>query len=208
MRELIACLTLAAALGAPTMVRCQRPVESPDAVARRVLKAVDAGDWRMLLALTHPAALFNYREDQVRTLGFQWSTEFPAPDSCMIQMIRNENRRMLDSVFQVPSLDSLARTRPETVFVRMARYLTRLPPLPDTLRNRREIIGAVAANDSTAYVVIEHHYPWRAFPAAPASRPAIMTFRAFNGTWRSMLDPDLEPGASTMFMGDGCTNDQ
>ena len=137
---------------------------------------------------------------------FPQAPGFSLPDSCMTQLLAFQNRRLLDSVYRAPSVDSLARMHPDTVFARMGRYMARFPPWPDSLAVRRDIVGAVRPNDSTAYVVIEEHYPRGAFPDAPSARPQVMTFRAYHGTWRSMLDPDLGPAPSAMFMMEGCTN--
>ena len=48
---------------------------TPEGVAQAALRADSAHDWRLLLALAHPDALFDYRHSQVMTfkedgLGF------------------------------------------------------------------------------------------------------------------------------------------
>jgi len=83
----------------------QTPSRSPEEVAAEVLRADSLHDWRLLLALAHPEALRNYREDQVRMLK---SEDFPGMAD-MAPCLRTYHRSLLDSVFRVPTPDSLSR---------------------------------------------------------------------------------------------------
>jgi hypothetical protein len=178
----------------------RQPYESPETVAAAVLRADSTRDWRMLLALAHPAALVEYRQDQVRSLRLEDFPGFPGRDPCLTRQIQQRNRYLLDSLYGVPSVDSLARMAPETVFARAERAWAKAPQLPDSLSPLRVLVGSVIADDSTAYVVIEERYTHRPLPDWPERRPQIMTFRRYRSSWRSMLDPDIGHGMSGWVM--------
>ncbi len=182
----------------------QTPSRSPEEVAADVLRADSLHDWRLLLALAHPEALRNYREDQVRMLK---SEDFPGMAD-MAPCLRKYHRSLLDSVFRVPTPDSLSRVAPDTVFARVQRFFARQrgPRAPiDSLLPTRAILGHVVADDSTVYVIFEERYARRPLPDWPERRPQVMTFRLYRGGWRTMLDPDLGSGLGpVMFEGGDC----
>ena len=108
---------------------------------------------------------------------------------------------MLDSVFQVPDPDSLARTSTDTVYARWARGV-RAPREGDTTasgpaaRPTHRVVGAVKASDTLAYVVMERplEQPLGPLPQMFRDWPrethmaVVMVLRRHGREWRSMLD--------------------
>jgi hypothetical protein len=204
-------LALALLGGITAGAAAQQPSAAPpEEVARAVLRADSAGDWTSVLALAHPEALARFRARQVfqlRMLGAQgWpATEATASDSsaeARWQELRaRQERFLLDSVFQVPDADSLARTSPDTVYARWARGLlgrneadsaaVSAPRLPGS-----RVIGAVKASDTLAYVVMERplEQPLGPLPQMFRDLPrethmaVVMVLRRHGREWRSMLD--------------------
>ena len=203
MRYGAAALLLASALSS-LKGQSSRPVESPDITAAAVLRADSSHDWRMLLALAHPEALLEFRRDQVRSLQFKDFSAFPGASACFAQQMDKRNRLLLDSVFRVPNVDSLARMAPESVFAREQRPWANLRMPVDSFTPKRTVVGYVIADDSTAYVIVEDRYNRRPLPDWPERRPQIMTFRRYRGTWRSMLDPDIGHGSGWMMESSEC----
>jgi len=113
---------------------------------------------------------------------------------------------MLDSVFLVPSVDSLAHTSPDTVFARWFRGTRAVsagdsaataPKRPPPFR----VIGAVRASDTLAYVVVVRPMVqplgpmpemFRDFPRE-THQTEVMIMRRLGREWRSMLDGVSEP---------------
>ena len=101
---------------------------------------------------------------------------------------------MLDSVFQVPNTDSLARTSPDTVYARWVRGIRERTPPDSTPRYR--VVGAVKASDTLAYVVMERplDQPLGPLPEMFRDLPretrmaVVMVMRRQGREWRSMLD--------------------
>jgi hypothetical protein len=209
---------LAAAI--PGAAGAQRQADvPPEAVAKAVVLADSTGDWPALLRLAHPDALVRFRGlqlFQLRMLGGPGPvTDTLAADSIAAdsslqarwQRARNlKVRFMLDSVFQVPDLDSLAHTSPDTVFARWFRgtrathgedpgaTATRRPP-------SYRVIGAVRASDTLAYVVVERPVVqplgpmpqmFRDFPHE-THQTEVMVMLRHASEWRSMLDGVGEP---------------
>jgi hypothetical protein len=166
---------------------------TPEDVAAAALRADSVHDWRLLLVLAHPDALREYQRSQVQALK-EDAFQFPGIDACEVKELQKYNRFLLDSVFRVPTADSLTRLPPDTVFVRQHRYYDlhwpRRAPV-DSFTPARRIVGNVLADDSTAYVVIESTYERLPFPDWPKRRAEIMTVRRYRGSWRTMLDPNL-----------------
>ena len=201
---LLAILLASCAVGG-LQAQSRQASETPDAVAARLLKADSIRDWRMILALAHPAALLKYRQDQVRALQFESFPGFPGRDSCFTRQVQLHNRFMLDSVFRVPTIDSLSRMAPESVFTRQQRQFASLPFVPDSFQPRHVLVGSLIADDTTAYVIIEQRFTSPPVPDFPERLPKIMTFRLYRGAWRSMLDSDIGRGTSGFMMaGDAC----
>lgn len=180
----------------------------PEEVARAVLRADSAGDWASVLALAHPDALARFRARQVfqlRMLGAQgWpdsdsiSTDSMSTDSTAEtrwrQVRARQERFMLDSVFQVPDADSLARSSPDTVYARWVRGI-RARIGPDSASGYH-VVGAVKASDTLAYVVMERplEQPLGPLPEMFRDLPretrmaVVMVMRRYGREWRSMLD--------------------
>lgn len=128
-----------------------------------------------------------------------------SPDSTVQarwQRIRGEQQRfMLDSIFQVPDVDSLARTSPDTVYARWVRGM-QARSRDDTTSQRAperppyHVVGAVKASDTLAYVVMERPLvqPLGPMPELFRDLPrethtaGIMVMRRYGREWRSMLD--------------------
>src|SRR5438876_11682202 len=80
---------------------------TPEAVADAALRADSLHDWRLLLALAHPDALEQHKVDQLEFLMIPDLPDLPAEDPCMRKQINGWRRMLLDSVYRVPSIDSL-----------------------------------------------------------------------------------------------------
>ena len=186
----------------------RKAITPPEDVARAVLRADSAGDWASVLALAHPDALARFRARQVfqlRMLGAEgWPDADPAsPDTTATdstaeahwrQVRARQERFMLDSVFQVPDADSLARSSPDTVFARWVRGI-RARTGPDSVSGYH-VVGAVKASDTLAYVVMERplEQPLGPLPEMFRDLPretrtaVVMVMRRHGREWRSMLD--------------------
>jgi hypothetical protein len=186
----------------------QQDYGAPEAMAAEVLRADSMHDWRLLLALTHPDALREYRQDQVRMFRLDLFPRFPGMDSCSIRQLHQYHRFLLDSVFRAASPEIISQLPSDTVFARVQRYLARYhgPRAEiDSFAPARVILGHVLADDSTAYVVLEERYQHRPFPDWPERRAEIMTFRQYQHSWRTMLDPNLGHGVENVMFGrEGC----
>ena len=166
-----------------------------------ILAADSTGDWATLLRFAHPDALEEFRRNQVTILD---PPAFPGMDSCMVgshfagfaKQREWHLRFTLDSIFHVPSVDSLKRLSPDIVFTRYGQYAARLPRSGPPDRPDRKILGGVSGPAGTAYVVVYEHYVALPFPEWPAERTEIMTFRQVGGAWRSMLDGPLQLGGA------------
>ena len=218
---LVALALLAAAAARPAAQ--QQAIAPPEEVARAVLRADSAGDWAAVLALAHPDALARFRARQVfqlRMLGAHgWpavETESDSSAEVRWQEVRGRQERfLLDSVFQVPDADSLARTSPDTVYARWVRGLLARDaadssaPMPRSGGYR--VVGAVKASDTLAYAVMERpvEQPLGPLPQMFRDLPkethmaVVMVLRRHGREWRSMLDgvgesrglgPELLPG--------------
>ena len=182
-------------------------VAPPEEVAKAVLRADSAGDWAAVLALAHPDALARFRARQVFQLRMLGAQGWPAPDTGATdstsdstaeahwrEVRARQERFMLDSIFQVPNADSLARTSPDTVYARWVRGI-RERTAPDSAPRYR-VVGAVKASDTLAYVVMERplDQPLGPLPEMFRDLPretqmaVVMVMRRQGREWRSMLD--------------------
>jgi hypothetical protein len=179
---------------------------SPEQLAAVILAADSAGDWATLLRFAHRDALEEFHRTQVRMLE---PTTFEGLDSCMIgsrsatfaKQRESHLRFTLDSIFLVPSVDSLKHLTADTAFSRYGQYWARVPRpprLPDT--PTRKILGGVSGPAGTNYVVVYEHYATLPFPEWPTERTEIMTFRQVAGAWRSMLDGPVQLGSAGGFV--------
>jgi hypothetical protein len=108
---------------------------------------------------------------------------------------------MLDSVFQVPTVDSLTRTSPDSVFARWVRGMRSAADSTEAAQPRRRrppyrVVGAVRASDTLAYVVMERPVEqplgplpemFRDFPHE-TRQTDVMVMRRRGREWKSMLD--------------------
>jgi hypothetical protein len=213
-------LAIAAAAVPIAAAAQQQPAAPPEKVAHAVIRADSAGDWATLLRLAHPDALTRFRGLQTFQLRMLGSAEWPPMDSLGMDSLgvdstvqarwqrarTRQARFLLDSVFQVPSVDSLAHTSPDTVFARWFRgaraatagdssATTPKRPLP------YQVIGAVRASDTLAYVVVVRPVVqplgpmpemFRDFPRE-TQQTEVMIMRRHGREWRSMLDGVVEP---------------
>jgi hypothetical protein len=210
-----------AVVALPTNGQAQRPKSlAPEEVARAVIRADSSGDWATLLGLAHPEALARFRAIHVFQLRLLSAGDAAAVDSTAVdtaatdstievrwERSRQEHERfILDSMFQVPTVDSLAHTSPDTVFARWTRETRRLSagdstrPMTPT-RPTWQVIGTVRASDTLAYVVMERavvqplgQMPemFRDFPHDTRDAE-VMVLRRVGREWRSMLDGLGEP---------------
>jgi hypothetical protein len=181
----------------------QTGVAPPEEVARAVLRADSAGDWAAVLGLAHPEALSRFRARQVFQLRMLGAQGWPAPDSGATdstaeahwrEVRGRQERFILDSVFQVPDTDSLARTSPDTVYARWVRGVRARSPADSAPGYR--VVGAVRASDTLAYVVMERQLdqPLGPLPEMFRDLPrethmaVVMVMRRRGREWRSMLD--------------------
>ena len=201
----------------------QQAVLPPEEVARAVLRADSAGDWATVLALAHPDALARFRARQVfqlRMLGAHgWAAVEAEHDSSAEARWREvrgrQERFLLDSVFQVPDADSLARTLPDTVYARWTRGLLARSEADSAAPAPRppgyRVVGAVKASDTLAYAVMERplEQPLGPLPQMFRDLPkethmaVVMVLRRYGREWRSVRDgvgesrrlgPELLPG--------------
>lgn len=167
---------------------------TPEAAAEAVLRADSVHDWRLLLAMAHPDALEEHKRDQLRFFTIPDMSLLPEDDPCIAKTHEAWRRMLLDSVYRVPSLDSLRNLAPDSLFARDQRFYGRGAEVRapgDSFAPTRAILGHVLADDSTAYVVLEYRYRGRRLPDWPSRQAEIMTLRRYQGAWRTMLDPDL-----------------
>jgi hypothetical protein len=208
------------ALAPGSAAQQRQPAAPPEQVARAVVNADSTGDWVALLRLAHPDALVRFRGLQAFQLRMLGSAESPAMDSLGLDSLGVDStvqarwqrartrqvRFMLDSVFLVPSVDSLAHTSPDTVFARWFRgtragsvgdSAATVPKRPPPFR----VIGAVRASDTLAYVVVVRPMVqplgpmpemFRDFPRE-THQTEVMIMRRLGREWRSMLDGVGEP---------------
>jgi hypothetical protein len=204
----------------------RRPaVAPPEQVARAVVHADSTGDWAALLRLAHPDALARFRALQTFQLRMLGGVEWPATDSLSTDSLGTDSlgvdstvqarwrrarthqvRFMLDSIFLVPSLDSLAHTAPDTVFARWFRG-TRAASAGDSAATAPKrpppyrVIGAVRESDTLAYVVVVRPVVqplgpipemFRDFPRE-THQTEVMLMRRQGREWKSMLDGVSEP---------------
>ena len=210
---------------APASAAQQQRAARPEQVARAVVQADSTGDWVALLRLAHPDALIRFRGLQTFQLRMLGSAESPVMDSLAMDSMAMDSlgvdstlparwqrararqvRFMLDSVFQVPTLDSLAHTSPDTVFARWFRKTRAVsvgdsavagPKRPPTYR----VIGSVRASDTVAYIVVVRPVVqplgpipelFRDFPRE-TQQTEVMIMRRRGREWKSMLDGVGEP---------------
>ena len=196
-------LVLALLAGLGGVARAQ---DEPERVARAVLVADSAGDWVTLLGLAHPDALRQFRSLrvlQLRLLGDTASTPGQAADSSDSTQHREfaerriqAQRAILDSVYRVRDVETLARLAPDTVAARWLRATrgradTTAAPVP-----RARFVGVLRVDDTLAYAVVVRTVPRPAGPVPEPlrdvvqqeERPEVMVLRRTAAGWRSMLD--------------------
>lgn len=182
---------------------------APAVLAERLLAADSSRDWRTLLRHAHSDALLEFRETQGRMLE-------PEPfglalvDTCMQRLMGSPSiveqrelhvRSMLDSIFRVPTVDSLRGLDPDTAFARYGAHLARFPAVErGPHAPTRKILGALVGPGETAYVLVYQRYDSLPFSGWPRERTETMTFRREQGEWRSMLDGPLTLGSGTGVM--------
>ena len=217
-RCLTGCALALVVAASPNSARAQRqPAMSPEQVARAVVHADSTGDWITLLRLAHPEALARFRGLQTFQRRMLGSGE-PAMDSLAADSLALDStlqarwrrartrqvRFMLDSVFQVPDVDSLAHTSPDTVFARWFRGTLAMHAGDSGAAAARppyRVIGAVRDSDTLAYVVVQRPVVqplgplpqmFRDFPRE-THQTEVMVMRRYGREWRSMLDGVGEP---------------
>ena len=196
-------LALALLTGVSGPIRAQG---APADVARQVLAADSTADWATLLRLAHPDALRQFRGLQVlqlRMLGDTAGAASQAADSSDSTQHREfaerrvrAQRNILDSVYHVRDVESLARLAPDSVAARWlraarARNDTTATPVP-----RARFVGVLQVDDTLAYAVVVRTVPRPTGPVPEPlrdvvqqeERPEVMVLRRLAVGWRSMLD--------------------
>lgn len=194
-RSRVILLSILAILPGHTVAaQAQNEYGTPEVAADAVLRADSIHDWRLLLALAHPDALKQHKQEQLEFLTIADMPQMPHEDPCMRKQFEGWRRMLMDSVYRVPSIDSLKNLAPDTLFARDQRFYGRWAKLrarEDSFAPTKVILGHVLGDDSTAYVVLELRYGAVRLPDWPRRKAEIMTFRRYQGAWRTMLDPDL-----------------
>ncbi|MFL5517143.1 MAG: hypothetical protein ACJ8DJ_13350 [Gemmatimonadales bacterium] len=181
--------------------------DEPGTVARAVLVADSAGDWVTLLRLAHPDALRQFRSFQVLQLRLLGDTAGPpgqAADSSDSTQHREfaerrvqAQRAILDSVYHVRDVETLARLAPDSVAARWLRASrTRIDSSAAAPVPRARYVGLVRVDDTLAYAVVVRTVPRPAGPVPEPlrdvvqqeERPEVMVLRRLATGWRSMLD--------------------
>jgi hypothetical protein len=190
---------------AATIILCmaqaaRAQASDPQAVAAELLAADSSGDWRTILRIADPAALVDFRNQQIAMMTLMLNpdprlTAFMqrALDSTQTRMMAafrdSQRARMLDSVFQVPSFDSLAALPPDSVLARWYRGLSRGWREDDP---HYGIVGTVQPSDSVAYVILELKWKEPPPPDGLAARRLlalqVLVLRKRDAEWRTMLD--------------------
>jgi hypothetical protein len=199
-RAAAAALALLAGVGG--LLRAQEPGD----VARSVLVADSAGDWATLLRLAHPDALREFRSFQVlqlRLLGDTAGAAGQAADSSDSTQHREfaerrvqTQRAILDSVYHVRDVETLARLAPDSVAARWLRATRTRSDSAATPVPRARYVGVVRVDDTLAYAVVVRTVPRPAGPVPEPlrdviqqeERPEVMVLRRLAAGWRSMLD--------------------
>jgi hypothetical protein len=180
--------------GHAAAAQAQNEYGTPEAAADAVLRADSVHDWRLLLAMAHPDALKQRKQEQLEFLTIADLPQMPYQDPCVRKQFEGWRRMLIDSVYRVPSIDSLKNLAPDTLFARDQRFYDRWARQragEDSFAPTKVILGHVLANDSTAYVVLEFRYRTARPSDWPSTKAEIMTFRRYQNAWRTMLDPDL-----------------
>jgi hypothetical protein len=199
-----AATALALLAGVSVLARAQ---EEPGTVARAVLAADSAGDWVTLLRLAHPDALRQFRSFQVlqlRLLGDTAGAAGQGADSSDSTQHREFAERrvrvqhaILDSVYHVRDVETLARLAPDSVAARWLRASrTRSDSSGAAPVPRARYVGLVQVDDTLAYAVVVRTVPRPAGPVPEPlrdvvqqeERPEVMVLRRLASGWRSMLD--------------------
>lgn len=180
-----------------------RAQDQPGGVARGVLVADSAGDWATLLRLAHPDALRQFRSLQVlqlRLLGDTASSQAAdASDSTQRREFAERRvqaqRTMLDSVYHVRDVESLARLSPDSVAARWLRATRARADIAAPVPEAR-FVGVLPVDDTLAYAVVVRTVPRPTGPVPEPlrdviqqeARPEVMVLRRTAAGWRSMLD--------------------
>ena len=197
------------AVSGPAAAQQARPLP-PEEVARAAIRADSAGDWATLLSLMHPEALARFRSIQIFQLRMLNRTDWPGLESLATdsnlqarwqRSRERQERYLLDSIYRVPSVDSLAHTSPDSIFARYSRAM-RVDPSDSTLPPHYRppatftVVGAVKASDTLAYVVVDRpvEEPLGPMPDMFRDYPhetreaEVMVMRRLGKEWKSMLD--------------------
>jgi hypothetical protein len=198
-----AATALALLAGTSGLLRAQ---EEPGDVARSVLVADSVGDWVTLLRLAHPDALRQFRSFQVlrlRLLGDTAGAAGQAADSSDSTQHRefaerrvHTQRAILDSVYHVRDVETLARLASDSVAARWLRATRTRRDSAATPVPRARYVGIVRVDDTLAYAVVVRTVPRPAGPVPEPLRdviqqeehPEVMVLRRLAAGWRSMLD--------------------
>jgi len=204
--------TVFALLAVPATAQAQ----DPQSVAAELLAADSSGDWRTVLRVADPEAVNDFRNQQVamltlllnpdpRQAAFMQRVFDSTQARTMSVFWKAQRARMLDSVYHVPSIDSLAALPADSVLARWYRGRSRRWRSSDP---HYKIIGTLQPSDTIAYVVLE--LAWSSPPFPPERMGGhgpplqVLVIRKHERQWRAMLDIVPNPVAG---LGPGATSD-
>jgi hypothetical protein len=182
----------------PTALAAQ--ATAPEAVAAALLAADASADWRTVLHLSLPGAVITFKQREVEQLRLapggdarQDSVLEQAIDSMwgrqLLGFINARRTWLLDSVYRVPTIDSLSALPADSVLARW--YQSRLTH-PRPTHTRYLIRGVAQPSDTVAYVVLELTLTGTTYATDDAApeRPhfSVLMLSKVEGEWRTTLD--------------------
>jgi hypothetical protein len=204
--------------------RTHAQTTSPSQVATAVFAAEAAGNWRRLLALTHPDALEAFKRQQVQMARMEEETANMDPAALgmtpeqakQFRDMRDAPSSLLRYVFRVRSAAQLEALPADTLVARFLAIKNRPlvrdgRPVGRTLH--RSVLGEVYEDSVTVHVVFRATYPHDSVAAAKTSPDwagqeaertwaDLLTLRKTADGWRAMLNGDiLETGSGGYAIG-------
>lgn len=186
----------------PALAEGQVDGRDPVSVARAILAAGRAGDWRTALRWGHPDVIAgNARQLIARLRGRDDSIyivevwPYAAKDSEVYHELLKEQserrQKVLDSVYHVRSVNEAAKLPADTL---LARCNAAAPPRDLTQFKQRPepvFLGLARRSDSLAYVFFEDPFDMASLAPQAASTTGTITLRRVGGEWRGYMQQCL-----------------
>jgi hypothetical protein len=181
-------------------------LDDPVSVARAAFTAYEAKDWRRVARVTHPDALAQLREQNLR-MARAWEARPPLAavhdstvpegvaryfDEIHARSVAEHGNPMLAGFSGVSSVAEFERLSPEAVLIA---YLEGQAPKPENYDggrppvSTRKVIGGVPEADSVVHVVYRIHTDVGRF--GETEEVDVLTLRRAPSGWRIMLNDDL-----------------